>query len=166
MLLHGLTRLPAETLCHHLSSRHLVTSENKATMAHPLYQAIQQTPITQVPISDSINMAQQQLTSLPSLPATKQFLAFLHTIISQQPVALPSMQQLVLLSTMTQPVALLAKQSVTLQQPVTLPSTQQPTLFPTMQQPIASLAQQSGVASLQPLPNSMSASSSGSLDLA
>ena len=148
----GLTQLPAETLCHHLSSRHLVTTGNKATMARWLYQAVHQTPITQVPTSDSINMVQQQLSSLPSLPATQQFLALPHTIVSQQPVALPStqqlallptMQQLALLPTMLQPIASLAQQSVVSQQPITLPSRKQPSLLSTMQQPVASLALQS-----------------------
>ena len=111
-------------------------------------------------------MVQQQLSSLPSLPAMLEFLTLPHTIISQQPVTLLSMQQPVLRTIMHQPITLLAQQSVTSQQPVALPSMQQPTSFPTMQQPITSLAQQSGVASLQPLPISVATFSSGSPDLA
>ena len=37
----------------------------------------------QVLTLESINMVQQQLSSPPSLPATQQFLALLHTIVSQ-----------------------------------------------------------------------------------
>ena len=69
-------------------------------------------PLTQVPTLDLINMVLQLLHLPPSLPAMQQFLALLHTIILQQPIALPSTQQPVLLPTMQQPIALLAHQSV------------------------------------------------------
>ena len=85
----------------------------------------------QVPILDSINMIQQQLSSLPSLPAMQQFLTHLmtlHIIASQQPITLPSTQHpaRALLLTMQQPDASLAQQSIASQQPIALPSTQQP----------------------------------------
>ena len=66
-----LTRLPAERLRQHLSTRHLVTTGNKATMARRLYQAIHQPPITQIPTSDSTYLLRQQLSPPPSLPDPK-----------------------------------------------------------------------------------------------
>ena len=64
-----LTRLPAERLRQHLSTRHLMTTGTKVTMARRLYQAIHQPPITQIPTSDSTYLLRQQLSPPPSLPA-------------------------------------------------------------------------------------------------
>ena len=141
-----LTRLLAERLHQHLSTRHLVTTGTKATMACLLYQANHQPPITQIPTSDSTYLLRQQLSLPPSLPATQQSFALpttMHTVAAlQQPIALQSTQQ-----------------------PASLPSTQQPALLPSTQQPIASLAEPS-TALLQLLLPPVSASSSGSPDLA
>ena len=117
-----LTQLPAEILRQHLSSHQIVTTGIKGTVAHRLYYAIHQAPLTQVPTSDSTNMYRQQLSPPPSVPAMQQSLTLPTTL-----------------------------HTITLQQPITLPSTQQPALLPTMQQPITSLAQ-SSTASMQPPP--------------
>ena len=156
-----LTRLPAERLRQHLSTRHLVTTGTKATMARRLYQAIHQPPITQIPTSDSTYLLRQQLSPPLSLPATQQSFALpptMHTVAAlQQPIALQSTQQPASLPSTQQPIASLAEPSTT--------SIQLPPRSVSMQLPVTSLTQQSA-ALLQPLPPPVSASSSGSPDLA
>ena len=156
-----LTRLPAERLRQHLSTRHLVTTGTKATMARRLYQAIHQPPITPIPTSDSTYLLRQQVSPPLSLPATQQSFALpptMHTVAAlQQPIALQSTQQPASLPSTQQPIASLAEPSTT--------SIQLPPRSVSMQLPVTSLTQQSA-ASLQPLPPPVSASSSGSPDLA
>ena len=156
-----LTRLPAERLRQHLSTRHLVTTGTKTTMARRLYQAIHQPPITQIPTSDSTYLLRQQLSPPLSLPATQQSFALpptMHSVAAlQQPIALQSTQQPASLPSTQQPIALLAEPSTT--------SIQLPPRSVSMQLPVTSLTQQSA-ASLQQLPPPVSASSSGSPDLA
>ena len=142
-----LTRLPAERLRQHLSTRHLVTTGTKATMARQLYQAIHQPPITQIPTSDSTYLLRQQLSPPPSLPATQQSFALpttMHTVAAlQQPITLQSTQQPASLPSTQQPIASLAEPSTA--------SLQLPPRSVSMQLPVTSLTQQSA-ASLQPLP--------------
>ena len=129
-------------------------------MACRLYQAIHQAPLAQVPTSDSTNMLRQQLSSLPSLPATQPSFALPtmpHTVALQQPIALPLTQQPASLSSMQQPVTLLLQPSTASLQP--------PPPSVLMQLPVTSLTQQP-TASLQPLPPSILDSTSGSPDLA
>ena len=157
-----LTRLPAERLRQHLSTCHLMTAGTKAMMARRLYQAIHQPPITQIPTSDSTYLLRQQLSPPLSLPATQQSFALpttMHTVAAlQQPITLQSTQQPASLPSTQQPIASLAEPSTALLQ---LPAPRSVS----MQLPVTSLTQQSA-ASLQPLPPPVSASSSGSLDLA
>ena len=156
-----LTRLPAERLRQHLSTRHLVTTGTKAMMARRLYQAIYQPPITQIPTSDSTHLLRQQLSPPLSLPATQQSFALpptMHTVAAlQQPIALQSTQQPASLPFTQQPIASLAEPSTT--------SIQLPPRSVSMQLPVTLLTQQSA-ALLQPLPPPVSASLSGSPDLA
>ena len=82
----------------------------------------------------------------------------MHTVAAlQQPITIQSTQQPALLPSTQQPIALLAEPSTA--------SLQLPPRSVSMQLPVTSLTQQSAV-SLQPLPPPVSASSSGSPDLA
>ena len=129
-------------------------------MARQLYQAIHQPPITQIPTSDSTYLL-RQLSPPPSLPATQQSFALPTTMDTvaalHQPITLQSTQQPASLPSTQQPVASLAEPSTA--------SLQLPPRSLSMQLPVTSLTQQSA-ASLQPLPLPVSASSSGSPDLA
>ena len=74
-----LTRLPAEVLRLHLSSRHLVTSENKSVMAQRLYHALHNTDHSSsivttipppVPTSPTSTTTSYQSTMALSMPST------------------------------------------------------------------------------------------------
>ena len=128
-------------------------------MACRLYQAIHQPLIIQVLTSDSTYSLRQQLSPLPSLPTMQQSFALpttVHTASLQQPLALQSANSPVSLSFTQQPITSLAQPST---------ASLHPPLSMSMQQLVTSLTQQSA-ASLQPLPPSVSASLSGSPDLA
>ena len=64
--LQQLTRLPAEVLRLHLSSRHLVTTGTKAVMASRLYDTLQHTTLNPTPSPSAVTASNTPSSTAPA----------------------------------------------------------------------------------------------------